>query len=470
MPSHAHRDGLEVEGDGRKRDAAAGSGGVVAGDRFGHRGDRPRAAHEVRDGGKARRDGDDGPFLAHAREPLVGVAARAVRKAHGDVRRSEVARERRGWRLIGSVDDDEPLLAQHLRTQPPRRRWGDSDRDVGQPRPDLVPRSAMVRLNGPQHEARGLRTDRRQDGRKGDVVRVVGQPQDQLAPYLARIEPAMVEGLPNPTQRVAHLGPERLGAGGGRDASGDLLEQPVAGQVAQAGDGLADGGLGPAQPLGGAAQVPLDHYRIKGDEEVEIDGRGGGVAVGWGHSPSLSRSPSLSIGSDRPDAVSPSHRRRDPRSAPDETNPPDTQGAKTMITSNLRTNQLSDGAYETYLAYLAAMDARDVDAYVAYLADDVSIQFGNAPAVTGKAVVREMLAGYWQSFAAIEHDLTNIYGTDAAYVLEADNHYVRHDGRRVTVRAVAFTDKDADGRVRSVRIYGDTSPVFASAEELDAAT
>ena len=139
-----------------------------------------------------------------------------------------------------------------------------------------------------------------------------------------------------------------------------------------------------------------------------------------------------------------------------------------MITSNLRTNQLSNDAFETYHAYLNAMDARDVDAYVAYLADDVSIQFGNAPAVTGKAVVREMLAGYWQSFAAIEHDLTNIYGTDDRYVLEADNHYVRYDGRKVTVRAVAFTDKDADGKVRSVRIYGDTSPVFASAEELDA--
>ncbi|MEM7643276.1 MAG: nuclear transport factor 2 family protein [Pseudomonadota bacterium] len=132
-----------------------------------------------------------------------------------------------------------------------------------------------------------------------------------------------------------------------------------------------------------------------------------------------------------------------------------------MITENLRVNQLSDTAYEAYLAYLAALDARDVEAYGRFLADEVTMQFGNADPVVGKGAVTGMLAGYWQSFSAIEHDLTNIYGTDRSYVLEADNHYLRHDGTRVTVRAVAFTDKDEDGAVTSVRIYGDTSPVFA---------
>lgn len=133
-----------------------------------------------------------------------------------------------------------------------------------------------------------------------------------------------------------------------------------------------------------------------------------------------------------------------------------------MITRNLRINQLSENAYERYLAYLEALDARDIDAYAVFLADDVSIQFGNSEPVAGKGNVVEMLSGYWQSFAVIEHDLINIYGDDNAYVLEAENHYRRHDGKRVTVRAVAFTDTGADGLVTSVRIYGDTSPVFAS--------
>ncbi|MEM9797449.1 MAG: nuclear transport factor 2 family protein [Pseudomonadota bacterium] len=133
-----------------------------------------------------------------------------------------------------------------------------------------------------------------------------------------------------------------------------------------------------------------------------------------------------------------------------------------MITSNLRTNQLSQPAYGTYLRYLEALDAKDIDAYAAFLADDVSIQFGNAPAIEGKAAVVEMLGGYWQSFKSREHDLLNIYGTDDTYVLEALNYYERHDGKKVTVRAVAFTDKNAQGLVTSVRIFGDTSPLFES--------
>lgn len=131
-----------------------------------------------------------------------------------------------------------------------------------------------------------------------------------------------------------------------------------------------------------------------------------------------------------------------------------------MITQNLKTNQLSTPAYERYLAYLEALDARDIDAYAEFLADDVSIQFGNAEPVQGKDAVTGMLGGYWQSFAGLEHDLINIYGTDQSFVLEALNHYARHDGNTVTVRAVAFTDVNEDGLVESIRVYGDTSPVF----------
>ena len=132
-----------------------------------------------------------------------------------------------------------------------------------------------------------------------------------------------------------------------------------------------------------------------------------------------------------------------------------------MITRNLRLNQLSPPAYAQYLRYLRAMDSRDVAAYGEFLADNVTLQFNNDPVTQGKAAALAGLGPYWQSFASIEHDLTNIYGTDANYVLEALNHYVRHDGKPVTVRAVAFTDLDPQGLVAAVRIYHDVAPVFA---------
>lgn len=132
-----------------------------------------------------------------------------------------------------------------------------------------------------------------------------------------------------------------------------------------------------------------------------------------------------------------------------------------MIIANLRTNQLSPEASDWYLNhYLAAMDALETERYAEFLADDVSLKFNNSPAIHGKSAVVGMLSGYWKSFAGIEHEALNIYGTDSQFMLEALNHYVRHDGRKVTTHAVALTDRNEAGLVTSVRVFADASPVF----------
>lgn len=78
----------------------------------------------------------------------------------------------------------------------------------------------------------------------------------------------------------------------------------------------------------------------------------------------------------------------------------------------------------------------------------------------GKEAVMQGLAGYWTTFTSLEHDLLNIYGDDSSFVLEALNYYQRNDGKAVTVRAVAFTDRNEEGLVTSVRFYTDTTAVF----------
>ncbi len=134
-----------------------------------------------------------------------------------------------------------------------------------------------------------------------------------------------------------------------------------------------------------------------------------------------------------------------------------------MKTNNLRINQLSPEAYERYLNYLQTMDNKDVESYGSYLSGNVEMYFNNHPFGRGKETILGGLRQYWKSFKTVEHDLLNIYGSNHHYVLEALNHYERHDGQQVTVKAVAFTDLNADGLVESVRLYMDTSPVFAQA-------
>lgn len=132
-----------------------------------------------------------------------------------------------------------------------------------------------------------------------------------------------------------------------------------------------------------------------------------------------------------------------------------------MRTDTLRINQLSKAGFDWYLNCLNILDRKDLAAYGELLAEDVELQMNNADPVHGKAAVLQGLGYYWPSFGALEHELLNIYGTDQSFVLEALNHYVRLDGRPVTLRAVAFTDRDDTGRVKTIRLYTDTAPLYA---------
>lgn len=132
-----------------------------------------------------------------------------------------------------------------------------------------------------------------------------------------------------------------------------------------------------------------------------------------------------------------------------------------MKVDQLRINQLSDEAFDWYQQYLEAVDKRDIVAYSDFLSDGCVLTMNNEAPLEGKGAIIDSLGKYWQSFASLEHELLNIYGTDSNFVLEALNRYQRHDGVRVVLRAVAFTDRDASGLVSSARIYTDAGPLFS---------
>lgn len=108
----------------------------------------------------------------------------------------------------------------------------------------------------------------------------------------------------------------------------------------------------------------------------------------------------------------------------------------------------------------AELDAKDIDAYADFLAPTVELIMNNAEPVVGRDGVVAGLGEYWKSFGALEHEPLAILGTPGAFVLEALNHYTTLDGRQVTLRAVAFTDRDDRGLVTSIRLYTDTAPLF----------
>lgn len=128
---------------------------------------------------------------------------------------------------------------------------------------------------------------------------------------------------------------------------------------------------------------------------------------------------------------------------------------------NVRINQLSDEGTAWLQSILTTLDAKDVDAYTGFMADDVEVTFNNGDmTMRGRDAVSDGLAEFWQSFGTLRHDELNIYGTDRNLVHEARNYYTTLDGRDVTIRAVAWIDRNDDGEVMSLRIYNDQSPLF----------
>ena len=132
----------------------------------------------------------------------------------------------------------------------------------------------------------------------------------------------------------------------------------------------------------------------------------------------------------------------------------------------LRVNQLSDEGWAWYRAYLTVLDDYNLDGYVAFLAPRVSLRFNNDVPVAGRDQVTEALGRFWGSISAmgyeLRHEPLNIYGDDLRFVTEALNHYTKR-GDRVTLRATAWTDRGDDGRVTSVRLYQDLSPLVPQA-------
>ena len=137
-----------------------------------------------------------------------------------------------------------------------------------------------------------------------------------------------------------------------------------------------------------------------------------------------------------------------------------------MDLSGLRVNQLSEAGWDWYQRYLTALDAYDLDAYSSYLSPEVSVQFNNDAPLQGIDVARKGLGEFWGSVTAMGyrllHEPLNIYGDDRRFVLEALNHYDTGDGRRATVRATAWTDRDDAGKVVSVRLYQDLSLLYGA--------
>lgn len=110
----------------------------------------------------------------------------------------------------------------------------------------------------------------------------------------------------------------------------------------------------------------------------------------------------------------------------------------------------------------AAIDARDAEAFCGFLDPEVAFAFGNLPTVHGAGPVREFVAGFFQSIAALRHRILDVWAVDGGPVIvRGEVTYTRLDGSVLTVPFANVFGMDGE-RVRDYRIYVDASALFAT--------
>ena len=111
-------------------------------------------------------------------------------------------------------------------------------------------------------------------------------------------------------------------------------------------------------------------------------------------------------------------------------------------------------------AIFADIDAFDPDKFVAHLTPDATFRFANADPVTGRAAVKEAVAGFFSSIAGLTHHILNVYEVGDIAIAQIDVEYRRLDGKSVTVPNADILVFDGD-LVRDWQIYIDVAPVYA---------
>lgn len=107
-----------------------------------------------------------------------------------------------------------------------------------------------------------------------------------------------------------------------------------------------------------------------------------------------------------------------------------------------------------------AVDAMDMQGFLAGLTDDIEVRFANHPPARGKEQVRGAIAGFWASIGGLKHRFENVYVDGATQTLEAQIDYTRKDGKVVTVPCTTLIGWRGP-LAATMRIYLDLAPVYA---------
>ncbi len=113
--------------------------------------------------------------------------------------------------------------------------------------------------------------------------------------------------------------------------------------------------------------------------------------------------------------------------------------------------------------YFNDVDTMDTERFGAWFADDMELQFNNAPLIQGKAAVLGFLREFTRNFSSLKHSHGQLVGDETSAAGEAMIVFVRPDDAKYTVRGVTMVTRDETG-FRRMAIYADFSEIYAAVQ------
>ena len=108
----------------------------------------------------------------------------------------------------------------------------------------------------------------------------------------------------------------------------------------------------------------------------------------------------------------------------------------------------------------AAIDGKNVERFLGFLADDAWFRFGNLPPCHGKQAIGAAVGGFFDSIDACHHEVSGSWKQPDSVICHGQVTYTRGDLSRVTV-PFANVLILRGGLIRDYLIFVDVSPLHA---------
>ena len=109
----------------------------------------------------------------------------------------------------------------------------------------------------------------------------------------------------------------------------------------------------------------------------------------------------------------------------------------------------------------ASIDAMDTERFLSFIHEEGTFRFGSSPPVQGHAGIRQAVEGFFETFAALQHELRVLIRNGDRIACEGEVTYTRHDGGKVTLPFANFFGL-RDGLIGTYHVHIDIAPLYAA--------